>query len=138
MSERTHAHRQKARTKHNKIRTDKRKPDEGKEKLMHEIKAVQKILEDLMDIEPKPEKIKVRLGRMNADPVVFAQMFREFVTSSGMPSIDIEVEPVPVKAKCRCGFEGDVPVIEHIHFVRCPKCNKVADIEQGNELEIVE
>jgi len=106
---------------------------------MHEMKAVQQLIEELMALDPKPEKIKVRLGRMLANPRVFKQMFREFAESIGFSGIDIEVEEVPVVARCdKCGFSGNVPVIEHVHFVRCPDCNKVADIVQGNELEIVE
>lgn len=105
---------------------------------MHELKAVQQILDDVIHIEPRPSRVKVRLGRMKADPRVFRQMFMEFAASLGMYGMELEVESVPVLAKCACGFYGSVPVMEHAHFVRCPDCNKVADVVQGDELEIVE
>lgn len=106
---------------------------------MHEMKAVQKLAEELMALDERPEKIRVRLGRMLADPRTFRQLFGEFANSIGFAGVDIDIEEVPVIAKCgKCGFHGGVKVMEHIHFVRCPDCNKVADIIQGNELEIVE
>lgn len=106
---------------------------------MHEMKSVRMVFDELMHLKPEPnEKIKIRLGRMMADPRVFRQMLKEFAGSMGFPDIEVDVEEVPVIAKCdKCGFRGGVHVIEHVHFVRCPDCNKVADIVQGNELEIV-
>ena len=140
MTQRTNAHRFRARMKHHRIRKDNRKlPTKEMERLMHEMKAVQKLVEEYMAMEPKPGKIKVRLGRMTANPQVFSQMFREYLSSMNLPAVDLEVEAVPVKGKCgNCGYEGNITVMEHVHFVRCPKCNKVADILQGNELKIVE
>jgi len=105
---------------------------------MHEMKAVQRLVEELMALEHVPEKVKVKLGRMMADPRVFGQIFREYAGSVGFSGVDIEVEEVPVIAKCGCGFHGGVQVMDHVHFVRCPDCNKVADIVQGNDLEVVE
>jgi len=118
---------------------DRRKlPSKDMLRLMHEMKAVQKVVEELMSMEPRPEKIKIKLGRMMANPQVFGQMFREFVAATQFSGIDFEIEPVDVVARCgKCGFHGRVDVIEHVHFVRCPDCKKVAEILKGNELEIV-
>ena len=139
ISRRTKAHQMRARMKHQRIREDRRKsPTKDQERLMHEMKAVQRLAEELMALEEKPERIKLRLGRMMADPRVFRQLFKEFTGSLGFSGIEIDIEEVPVIAKChKCGFEGGVQVIEHVHFVRCPDCKKVADIVQGNEMEIV-
>ena len=114
-------------------------PTKDKVRLMHEMRAVQKLVEDIMELDPRPERVKVRLGRMLADPQVFRQMFKEFASQAGFHGIEIDIESVPVIAKCdKCGFRGSVPVMEHVHFVRCPDCKKVADILQGNEMEILE
>ena len=65
-------------------------------------------------------------------------MFREFAASTAFSGIEMEIQSVPVVVKCKgCGYQGNVAVMEHIHFARCPECSKVADILQGNELEII-
>ena len=140
MNKRTKAHQMRARMKHHNIREDRRKsPTKDQERLMHEMKAVQRLVEELMALDEKPERIKVRLGRMTAEPRVFRQLFSEFSSSLGFSNVDIDIEEVPVIAKCdKCGFEGGVQVMEHVHFIRCPDCKMVADIVQGNELEIVD
>jgi Zn finger protein HypA/HybF involved in hydrogenase expression len=113
-------------------------PTKDQERLMHEMKAVQMVFDELMHMEPKPSKVKIRLGRMKADPRVFRQMFKEFAVSLGFSDVEIKVEEIPVVAECKqCGFSGRLDVMEHVHFVRCPDCKKVADIVQGDELEIL-
>ncbi|RLI96438.1 MAG: hypothetical protein DRO99_04465, partial [Candidatus Aenigmatarchaeota archaeon] len=79
MSERTKKIKRKAAVKHASMRRDKRKgPSKDQLRLMHEMKAVQRLVEELMAMGHKPEKVRVRLGRMNADPTTFKHMFKEF------------------------------------------------------------
>ena len=140
MTKKTRYMKRKASVEHRKRVEDKRKaPTENQVRLMHEMKAVHKILDDIVSMPEIPDSVKVRVGRMNADPKIFEQMFSEFAKSMGYRGIRVEVESVPVYADCKkCGFRGNVPVIEHVHFVRCPDCKKIADIVRGNELELVE
>jgi Zn finger protein HypA/HybF involved in hydrogenase expression len=102
---------------------------------VHEWKAVQKVIDELG--RGKPKKAIVRIGEMVSDPDIFMEIFREHVKGTDMEGMDIKVESVPVEAKCECGWAGRIKVIAHLHFIRCPRCGKVADVLKGNELEIV-
>ena len=129
-----------AKKKHDLMRKDQRKPLSGRNlRLMHEMKAVATLFDELMAMEEKPKKIRIRLGAMNADPKAFKILFKEFAISMGYPDMDVEIDHIPVFAECTaCGFKGSIPLVEHVHFVRCPDCKKVADIIKGNELELIE
>lgn len=81
--------------------------------------------------------MKVRLGKMRGSARAFEEMFREHTRDTSLASIGLEIEQVPVEVKCSCGFNGNVRVMGHIHFVRCPLCNDIADVKTGNELEVV-
>jgi len=104
---------------------------------MHEFGSVQKAIQDLRRIRPTPKKVKIVLGKMRGSAKVFEEMFREYTRGTELEGIELEIEQVPVEVRCECGLEGLVRVSEHIHFARCPKCGKVADILKGNELEII-
>lgn len=104
---------------------------------MHEFGSVQKAIRDIKNIDPAPKKVKILLGKMRGNAKTFGEMFREYTRGTEIEGIEIEIEQVPVEVKCGCGLEGLVRVTEHIHFVRCPRCGKIADVIKGNELEIV-
>lgn len=103
---------------------------------MHEFGSVQKVIQDIRNMKPVPKKVKIVLGKMRGSAKGFEEMFREYTRDTELQGIELEIVQVPVKVKCECGLEGLVRVTEHIHFVRCPKCGQVADVIQGNELEI--
>lgn len=102
---------------------------------MHEMSTVEKVINELN--EKRPKSAKVILGKMAADKDHFLSMFSEIAKGTPAEQVDLVVEQVPVRAKCGCGFEGIVDVPGHVHFVRCPKCGKVADVLEGNEVEII-
>ncbi len=103
---------------------------------MHDIKAVRYVISELEKLEEKPKKIIVELGRIKGNPNVFRALFKQFTQGTGLSGIELEVDEVPVEIRCRCGFAGRVKVIEHLQFARCPKCGKVAEILQGDKIEI--
>jgi Zn finger protein HypA/HybF involved in hydrogenase expression len=104
---------------------------------MHEFGSVQKVIQDLKSIDPIPRKVKIILGKMRGSAKGFEETFREYTRETELEGIEIEIEQIPVKIKCECGLEGLVRVAEHVHFVRCPKCGKIADVVQGNELKVI-
>jgi Zn finger protein HypA/HybF involved in hydrogenase expression len=103
---------------------------------MHEFSSVQEAMKRLRDIRPVPRRVRIRLGRMRGSAKGFEEMFREQVQDTELQGIGLEVESVPVEISCSCGLSGLVKVMEHVHFVRCPRCGQVADAVRGNELEI--
>ncbi len=104
---------------------------------MHEFGSVQEAIRRLMQIQPRPAKVLIKLGKMRGSAKTFEEMFREHTRDTELEGIGLEIEQVLAEVKCSCGFEGNVRVLGHIHFVRCPLCNDIADIVKGNELEII-
>jgi Zn finger protein HypA/HybF involved in hydrogenase expression len=105
-------------------------------KNMHEFGSVQQAVRDIRKIHPVPRKVKIRLGKMRGSAKGFEEMFREHIRDTELYGIGIEIENIPVEIKCPCGLEGPVRIMDHIHYVRCPKCGQVADVVRGNELDI--
>lgn len=104
---------------------------------MHEFGSVQKAIQDIRKMKPVPKKVKIILGKMRGSAKAFEEMFREYTGGTELEGIELKIEQVPVKIKCECGLEGLVRITEHVHFARCPKCGRVADVLQGNELKII-
>lgn len=103
---------------------------------MHEVESVRQVITELE--KSGKRHATLRLGRLKASPKVFAGIFRELTKGTGLDDFKLEIEEIPVEVMCRkCGFSGKVKIVEHLHFARCPKCGKVADILSGNELRIV-
>jgi Zn finger protein HypA/HybF involved in hydrogenase expression len=103
---------------------------------MHEFGSVQKVIQDIRKMKPVPGKVKITLGKMRGSAKAFEEMFREYTRGTELEGIGIEIEQVPVEISCGCGLRGLVRVTEHVHFARCPRCGRVADVLRGNELEI--
>lgn len=103
---------------------------------MHEFGSVREAIERISRMQPTPKRVRIRLGRMRASPKGFEEMFGEHTADSELQGIGLEIESVPVEISCSCGLKGPVRVMEHVHFVRCPRCGKVADVIRGNELDI--
>lgn len=104
---------------------------------MHEQQSVQFVIEQLKRTGAK--KAKLKLGLMRGNPKTFLEMFSFQVRGTELEDVKLEIEPIGVEIKCpKCGFEGTVAIVEHVHFVRCPKCNEIADVVYGNELELIE
>jgi Zn finger protein HypA/HybF involved in hydrogenase expression len=101
---------------------------------MHENRLVNTVVSELLDRNLK--KAKLRLGRMHCRADVFQELFRAHTKGTPIEGMKLEIEEVPVKIRCECGFAGRVPVMEHVHFVRCPQCNQIVEPLTGNELEI--
>lgn len=87
-------------------------------------------------IETRARHAKVRLGKMRGDKTRFLALVAEFLKGSGFEKTRIDIVQVDVLARCACGFRGVINIPEHVHFVRCPKCKKIADVLEGNELDI--
>jgi Zn finger protein HypA/HybF involved in hydrogenase expression len=102
---------------------------------MHETRLVNSIVSELLN--RNLTEAKLRLGRMHCRADVFRSLFREQTRGTPLENMRLEVEEVPVKIKCKCGFQGNVSVMEHIHFVRCPECHDIVEPLTGNELEII-
>jgi len=103
---------------------------------MHESESVKKVISELKRSNRKSALLK--LGRLRANPKVFAGIFRELIKGTELEGFRLDIEEIPVEILCRkCGFSGKIKVIEHLHFARCPKCGKVADILSGDELRII-
>ena len=103
---------------------------------MHEFSSVNEAINIIRQIQPQPKKVRITLGKMRGSSKTFETMFREQVSETPLSGIHIEIVQTLAEVKCSCGFEGNVRVMGHVHFVRCPLCNDVADIIKGNELEI--
>ena len=103
---------------------------------MHEFGSVQEAITRLRQVRPTPRRARIRLGRMRGSAKGFEELFREHTRDTELQGIGLEIESVPVEISCQCGLEGTVRVMEHVHFVRCPKCGHVTDAVRGNELEI--
>jgi Zn finger protein HypA/HybF involved in hydrogenase expression len=103
---------------------------------MHEFSSVQEAIKRMREIRPTPRRVRIRLGKMRGSVKGFEEMFREHTRDTELEGIGLELESVPVEISCPCGLEGTVRVMEHVHFVRCPKCGQVTDAVRGNELEI--
>jgi len=101
---------------------------------MHEFGAAKKIM-DLLEKE-KPKKATIILGKMVSSKDVFLEILNEHIKGTELGNIELDVREVPVFAKCKCGFEGNIEVLSHVHFVRCPKCGEIAEVVTGNELDI--
>ena len=104
---------------------------------MHEFGSVQKAISDIRKMDPLPRNVTIRLGKMRGSAKGFEEMFREYTRGTEIEGIGIRIEHVPAEIRCECGLEGMVKITEHVHFIRCPKCGKIADVVRGNELEIV-
>jgi len=103
---------------------------------MHELASVNEAIRRVMGINPIPKKIIIRLGEMRGSAKTFEEMFREHSKGTPIEHINLKVESVPVDIACKCGFSGRVRVFEHVYFVRCPECGNIADVLNGNGLEI--
>ncbi len=103
---------------------------------MHEFGSVQQAIRDIRKIQPTPTKVRIRLGKMRGSAKAFEEMFREHTRDTELMGLGIELEHVPVEIRCECGLEGPVRIMDHLHYVRCPRCGEIADVIRGNELEI--
>jgi Zn finger protein HypA/HybF involved in hydrogenase expression len=104
---------------------------------MHELTSVMKVIDEIKGMDPRPEKVSITLGKMLGTAKGFESMFREYTHGTPLQGIGLEIVQPDVKVRCpHCRFDGVVRVTEHIHFVRCPVCGKVADVLQGNELRV--
>lgn len=103
---------------------------------MHEFGSVQEAIRRLRQINPTPGSVRIRLGKMRGSARAFEEMFREHTRDTELEGIGLEIESIPVEISCSCGLSGMVRIMEHAHYVRCPKCGHVTDAVKGNELEI--
>jgi len=103
---------------------------------MHEFGSVQEAIKRLRVMSPTPASVQIHLGKMRGSAKGFLEMFREHARETELSGIKIEVVSIPVEIKCKCGLEGPVRIMDHVHFVRCPVCGEVADVLKGNELDI--
>ena len=102
---------------------------------MHETAAAKKIADEI--IQKNAHHSTVRIGKMYGNKERFLELVKEFLCETPFEDALINAEEVDVVAKCGCGFSGKIDVREHIHFVRCPKCGKVAEIIAGNSIELL-
>jgi len=102
---------------------------------MHETATIIEVVSELGRFG-NPKRARLRLGAMRSEPERFREMFKEYVRGTPLEGTELDIEDVPVEVFCPCGFSGMVEVHEHVHFVRCPECGKVADITSGNEVEV--
>ncbi|MEA2004086.1 MAG: hydrogenase/urease maturation nickel metallochaperone HypA [archaeon] len=102
---------------------------------MHEFSAVQHVMDEL---EKNPRDIRIQLGCMRAGKEVFLNTLKEMRYGTPLKKLKIDVEEIKAKGKCTCGFEGNIEVPGHVHFLRCPECGKTCETVQGNELIIKE
>ncbi|NOQ55895.1 MAG: hypothetical protein GQ477_03770 [Nanohaloarchaea archaeon] len=100
---------------------------------MHEFSAVQQAIDEL---EKNPRDIKVRLGCMRANREVFLNTLKEMATGTHLEKLKVEVEEIKAAGHCDCGFDGEIEVPGHVHFLRCPDCGRVCKTTKGNEMHI--
>ena len=103
---------------------------------MHETAAAKKIADEI--IQKKAHHSTVRIGKMYGNKERFLELVKEFLCGTPLEGATIDAEEVDVVVKCECGFSGKIDVREHVHFVRCPKCGKVAEIIEGNDIELLQ
>ena len=103
---------------------------------MHEFGSVQEAIRKLRTVNPPPKSVRISLGKMRGSAKGFLEMFLEHTRETELDGIKVEMVSIPVEIKCKCGLEGPVRIIPHVHFVRCPMCGEVADVVKGNELDI--
>ncbi len=105
---------------------------------MHEFKTIEEIYNSLLRMDSIPERLYIKLGKLkgNADFVKFA--LESMLKNTPFEKIKMEFIEVKPFIRCpNCGFQGEVDVVGHVHFVRCPACNAVADVVRGNEIELL-
>ncbi len=103
---------------------------------MHDIGAVQHIIEQLKGMKKKPGKLRIELGLMKGEPERVSQLFNEMVRGTELESVELDIVPVPVEIRCECGFSGKIEIKEHVHFARCPECGRIAEILNGDSINI--
>ncbi|MBW6451459.1 MAG: hydrogenase maturation nickel metallochaperone HypA [DPANN group archaeon] len=104
---------------------------------MHDVKAVRYVIEELKQI--KTYKAKIILGELVTTKESFKSMFDEMVKNTQLEKIKLDIISIKPRIKCTCGYEGGITIPKgaHLHYVRCPDCNKIADIIEGNEIKVI-
>ncbi len=105
---------------------------ETKKTNMHEFKAAKELIDELKDKQPK--KAVISLGKMISSKDVFLEIIKEHTKQTPLEKTEITIEEIPVRAKCSCGFVGVIDIPGHVHFVRCPKCGKIAEVLEGDKV----
>ena len=101
---------------------------------MHEFGAAKNVIDELL--KTKPKKATIMLGAMISKKETFFEILKEHLIETELKDIELDIQEVPVLAKCACGFEGNIQIPNHVHFVRCPLCNNIAEVLQGDKIEI--
>ena len=103
---------------------------------MHDVAAVRYVIEELSNC--KKDKARLILGELVTDRDSFLSMFNEMVKGTPLEKIRLDILPVKARIRCKCGFEGgiSIPKGAHLHYVRCPDCNSIAEIVEGNEIVV--
>ncbi len=102
---------------------------------MHEFKAVNEVVRKILAAE-EPRIAEITLGELYGDADNFKKTVKELLKGTKAENVIISIKQTPLKVKCTCGFSGRIKVMDHIHFVRCPRCGKIAEIKSGDELVI--
>lgn len=103
---------------------------------MHEFGSVQEAIKILLAHQPVPRKVRITLGKMRGSAKGFEEMLNEHIRDTPLEGLAFDVQVIPVEVKCKCGLEGPVRIMDHVHYVRCPVCGDIADVTKGNELDI--
>ncbi|NOR85482.1 hypothetical protein GQ473_05180 [archaeon] len=101
---------------------------------MHEFGAAKNVIDELL--KTKPKKATIMLGQMISKKETFYEILKEHLIETELKDIKLDIIEVPVIAKCSCGFEGHIDIPTHVHFVRCPLCNNIAEVLNGDKIEI--
>ena len=105
---------------------------------MHEFKTIEEIYNTLIRMDTIPERVYIKLGKLkgNSEFVKFA--LESMLKNTPFEKMRMEFIEVKPSIRCvRCGFSGEIEVPDHVDFVRCPFCNSVADVVEGNTVEIL-
>jgi len=105
---------------------------------MHEFKTVEEIYNSIQAMDHVPKRIYVKLSKLKGNPEFIKFALESMLKNTPYASSSIHFIEVKPVIRCKnCGFEGEVDIPEHVHFIRCPFCNRIADVIKGNDIEIL-
>ena len=105
---------------------------------MHEFDTVEKIYNSLLSMGKLPDRVYIKLSKLNGNVDFVRFAIESMIRGTVLEKVKLEFIEIKPKIKCRsCGYEGEVDIPAHAHFIRCPLCNDVVDVIEGKEIEIL-
>ena len=99
---------------------------------MHELKIVNKIIEEAK--KRRAKSVKIEVGELAE--ITKEELRENLKVFSGNISIVLKES----KVKCTCGYKGRAKILEREHdfcLFNCPNCGKKPNVLEGGEIKII-